>query len=208
MSNGPSVAPRQHSGTECLPPRNQPPRPRIAQLRKTLPAFRDTTPNPWPRFGGAFLVWQRNQSPRPELLWRGSLFRECVSYPLISASPLTPSQGRGFSCNMTANDNQISEETRTGTLFAVADTRRCGGAKGRPVVCRAALKERPRVGGGAKVDRVRHLKPPVSPSPPIPQRCIGSNHEAGRYGPSTSVVQKMRPLSCGTVVAAGGSFRG
>jgi hypothetical protein len=35
MSNGPSVAPRQHSGTECLPPRNQPPRPRIAQLRKT-----------------------------------------------------------------------------------------------------------------------------------------------------------------------------
>jgi hypothetical protein len=31
---------------------------------------------------------------------------------------------------------------------------------------------------------------------------------AGRYGPSTSVVQKMRPISCGTVVAAGGSFRG
>jgi hypothetical protein len=63
-----------------------------------------------PRFGGAFRVWQRNQSPRPELLWCGSLFRECVLYPLISASPLTPSQGRGFSCNMTANDNQISQE--------------------------------------------------------------------------------------------------
>jgi hypothetical protein len=63
-----------------------------------------------PRFGGAFLVWQRNQSPRPELLWCGSLFRECVLYPLMSASPLTPSQGRGFSCNMTANDNQISQE--------------------------------------------------------------------------------------------------
>ena len=51
-----------------------------------------------PRFGGAFRVW------------RGSLFRECVLYPLISASPLTPSRGRGFSCNMTANDNQISQE--------------------------------------------------------------------------------------------------
>jgi len=37
------------------------------------------------------------------------------------------------------------------------------------VVCRAALKERPRVGGrGFKVDGVRHLKAPVSPSPLIP----------------------------------------
>jgi hypothetical protein len=63
-----------------------------------------------PRFGGAFLVWQRNQSPRPELLWCGSLFRECLLYPLISAPPLTPSQRRGFSCNMTANDNQISQK--------------------------------------------------------------------------------------------------
>jgi hypothetical protein len=36
-----------------------------------------------PRFGGAFLFWQRNQSLRPELLWCGSLFRECLLYPLI-----------------------------------------------------------------------------------------------------------------------------
>jgi hypothetical protein len=103
-----SAATLWHRVFAAKEPASAPPNCPVAE--DLIPAFRDTTPNPWPRFGGAFLVWQRNQSPRPELLWRGSLFRECVSYPLISASPLTPSQGRGFSCNMTANDNQISEE--------------------------------------------------------------------------------------------------
>src|SRR5262249_60163303 len=39
-----------------------------------------------------------------------------------------------------------------------------------PQLCRAARKERaPRRGRGFQVDGVRHLKAPVSPSPPIPQ---------------------------------------
>ena len=41
----------------------------------------------------------------------------------------------------------------------------------RPGVCRAgAQRKAPRRGAGLKVDRVRRLKAPVSPSPPIPQQ--------------------------------------
>jgi hypothetical protein len=42
-----------------------------------------------PRFGGAFLVWQRNQSPRPELLW----FRECLLCTLSPAPHTQPEAG-------------------------------------------------------------------------------------------------------------------
>jgi hypothetical protein len=60
MSNAPSVAPRQHSGTGCLPPRDQPPWPELphcpaAEDPKTLLPQADN-PYTWPRFGGAFLV--------------------------------------------------------------------------------------------------------------------------------------------------------
>src|SRR5437660_9954489 len=58
MSNAPSVAPRQHSGTECLPPRNQPSWPELphrhAEDPKTLLPQADN-PYTWPRFRGAFL---------------------------------------------------------------------------------------------------------------------------------------------------------
>src|SRR5262249_36131177 len=54
-------------------------------------------------------------------------------------------------------------------------------------------KKGPAWGAGLKWDRVRHLKVPVSPSPPIPKRCIRFQWrgEAARYGPSRSVVQKI-----------------
>jgi hypothetical protein len=109
MSNGPSVAPRQHSGTECLPPRNQPPRPRIAQLRKTQyppSAIRPLTLGP--ASAGLSLSGSGTNRLAPNCF--GAEASSANVSCIISASPLTPSQGRGFSCNMTANDNQISEE--------------------------------------------------------------------------------------------------
>ena len=46
-----------------------------------------------PRFGGAFRVWQRNQSPRPELLWCGSLFPRIVPTNLSLAPHTQPGAG-------------------------------------------------------------------------------------------------------------------
>src|SRR5260221_11416390 len=73
MSNAPSVAPRQHSGTECLPPRNQPSWPELphrpaAEDPKTLLPQADN-PYTWPRFGGAFFVGSGTIRRAPDCFW-------------------------------------------------------------------------------------------------------------------------------------------
>ena len=76
----------------------------------------------------------------------------------------------------------VHHEDRT-TTHGYADTREAAMAALARWCAERLSKKGPASGAGLKVDGVRHLKAPVSPSPQYHSAAFGSNHEAARHSP-------------------------
>src|SRR6516165_2961035 len=97
----------------------------------------------------------------------------------------------------------VHHEDRT-TTHGYADTREAAMAALARWCAERLSKKGPASGAGLKVDRVRRLKAPVSPSPPIPQRCIRFQWRGGRHLPK----REPRPKGEKGGARGGGNPRG
>src|SRR6516164_5407290 len=98
----------------------------------------------------------------------------------------------------------VHHEDRT-TTHGYADTREAAMAALARWCAERLSKKGPASGAGLKVDRMRHLKAPVSPSPPIPQRCIRFQWRGSIIYQNESPPNRRRAGFSGTLI---GTFRG